>query len=113
MLCRTGYGDIFGVLVGDAFAALVVGFGIVGGPPVLEVSGVLELAALIIEAVNDLVTDDGTDASIVHGSVILLVEIWRLKDAGGEIDGVELGIVVGVDGGRCHAPLGAIDGLAD
>jgi len=36
-----------------------------------------------------------------------------LQDSGGEVDVVHAVVVVGVDGGWGHLPLGVVDGLAD
>ncbi len=38
---------------------------------------------------------------------------WRLQNPGGEIDGIELWIVVSVNGGWRHSPFTAIHGLAN
>ena len=108
-----GIGDILRVFVGDALAAFVILFGVVGSPPVAQVAMRVELAALIVEAMDDFVADDHADGAVVHGIIFRWIEKWRLQNSGGEVDGVQLRIVVGVDRGRSHRPLGAIDGLAD
>src|SRR5262249_21765889 len=41
------------------------------------------------------------------------IEEWGLQNAGREVDGVELWIVIGVDGGGSHRPLGAVYRLTD
>ena len=73
----------------------------------------IELGALVVEAVGHFVADDGAHAAVVDGIVRLGVEERRLKDSGGENDFVHQRIVIGVDGGRRHAPFVAVDGLAD
>ena len=73
----------------------------------------VELAALIVEAVDDFVSDDHADGAVVHGIIFRGIEKRRLQNSGREVNGVQLRIVIGVDGGRSHRPLGAIDGLAD
>ena len=40
---------------------------VVGRPPVVEVAVAVVLRALVVEAVADLVADDGTDAAVVLG----------------------------------------------
>src|SRR5450755_4573816 len=102
----TSVGDVLRVFVGDALAAFVILFAVFGSPPVPQVSVGVELASLIVEAVDDFVSDDHTDGAVVHGVILGGIEERRLQDASGEVDGVELRIVVGVDGGRGHRPLG-------
>ena len=70
-------------------------------------------AALVVEAVADLMADHRADAAIIHRIVGLGIEERRLQDGGGKDDLVEGGIVIGVDGGRRHAPFGAIHRLVD
>ena len=62
---------------------------------------------------SKLVADDGTDAAEVHRIVHALIEEWRLQNASGEIDVIHLGIVVGIDRGRGHLPLGPVYRMAD
>lgn len=89
-------------------------FGGVGfGPPIAEVAGGVVAAALVVEAVDDLVADDGADHAVVDGVVGVEVEEGWLEDAGGENDLVGGGLEVGVDGGRGHGPLGFIHFLAE
>ena len=57
--------------------------------------------------------DHRAGAAEVNGIVHVGVKVRRLQNAGREIDGVELGIVIGVDGGRSHGPFAAIHRLAD
>src|SRR5260370_6491509 len=106
-------GTLLRVLVGNAFAALVVLFGVCGRPPIAEVAVSVELAALIVESVREFVTDNHADGAIIYGIVHTLLKERRLQNAGGKVDGVQLRIVVGVDGGRRHGPLAAIHGFAD
>ncbi len=73
----------------------------------------VELAAFVVEAVGEFVADDGADVAVVDGDVLGGVVEGLLQDAGGEVDVVHAGVVVGVDGGRGHVPLAAVDGLAD
>ena len=61
----------------------------------------------------DLVADDGADGAVVGGGGGLGIEEGRLQDGGGEVEAVVEREVDGVDGLRRHAPLLAIDGLAD
>ena len=84
-----------------------------GGPPVVEVSCGVVLAALVIEAVGHFVADDGADGAVVDGIIGVGLEEGGLQDAGGEDDSVERGVVVGVDGGGRHVPERVIDGPAE
>ncbi len=83
------------------------------GPPAVEVALGVELAARVIVAVHHLVADHRADAAVVERRVGLRVEERRLQDRRREHDLVLGGVVVGVDGLRGHAPLGAIDRLTD
>ena len=79
------------------------------GPPVAQRAGAVELRALVVEAVADLVADDRADAAVVDRVVGLDVEERRLEDGGREDDLVQAGVVVGVDRLRGHEPLVAVD----
>ena len=48
---------VAGILIGDAGGALFVGLAVGGRPPVAQVALAVELAALIVEAVRQLVAD--------------------------------------------------------
>ena len=54
-------------------------------PPVAEIPVGIELAALIVETVRQLVPDYGADSAKVQGIVGLVVEKWRLQNAGGNV----------------------------
>ena len=82
-------------------------------PPVGEVAVAVVLAALVVEAVPDLVPDHRADPAVVRGVVGLGVEERRLQDRGREHDLVHARVVVGVDRLRGHQPLVAVDRLAD
>src|SRR5208283_4389381 len=64
-------------------------------------------------AVGQFVANRGADVAVIFGVRRFGVVGRRLENARREIDVVHAVIVVGVDGGRCHAPLAAIHGLAD
>ena len=82
-------------------------------PPVADLAGLVELAALVVEAVADLVADDRADGAVVHRRIGVRIEERRLQDRGRERDLVHQRVVVGVDRLRVHAPLVAIDRLAE
>src|SRR5205823_2157933 len=106
-------GNLPSVLVRYALAALVVLLGVGRRPPVAQISLGVELAPLVVEAVGDLMADHRAGAPEVNGIVHVGVKVRRLQNAGRKIDGVELGIVIGVDSGRSHGPLATIYRLAD
>lgn len=60
----------------------------------------IELAPLVIESVNDLVTNDVSDRSVIQILGTCLVEKHSLQNAGREFDTVLERIVKGVDCGR-------------
>ena len=57
--------------------------------------------------------DYGAHAAVVDGVVGIRIVKRRLQNARGENNFVHGGVVVGVDGGRGHAPFVAVHGLAD
>jgi tetratricopeptide (TPR) repeat protein len=83
------------------------------GPPVSEPAVAVDLGALVVEAVADLVADDRADRPVIGRVVATGVEERVLQDRRGEHDLVHSGVVVGVDGLRRHVPLVAVDRLAD
>ena len=90
--------DIAGVLIDDALGAVSEFLGILLGPPILEIAFRVELAAFVVEAVSELVADSRAGVAVV-GRVVLFGVVERgLEDAGGKVDVVHLGVVVGVDG---------------
>ena len=109
----TGNGLEAAVFLHFAVEFLIEGLAIGVGPPGFDVALAIVLAALVVEAVGHLVADDDADAAEVDGGIFAEIIEGRLQDTGGEVDVVLRGVVVGVDGGRCHAPLFFVDGLAD
>ena len=82
-------------------------------PPVADRAGGVELAALVVEAVHDLMADDRADRAIIDRRVRLRVEEGRLQDAGREHDLVLEAAVIGVHRRRAHRPFLAVDRLAE
>src|SRR6185369_2979194 len=97
-----GHGLVGRVLRPEHLGAGLEGGGVGGGPPVA-------LAALVVEAVGQLVTDHAADRAVVDRRVGVRVEDRRLQDAGREHD-VDQRAVVGVVGLRGHAPVLAVYG---
>ena len=86
---------------------------VIFGPPVAEGAAAVELRTLVIEAVADLVPDDGADAAIVDGVVRVRREERGLEDGRRKDDLIEHRVVVRVDGLGRHQPLVLVNGLAD
>ncbi len=86
---------------------------VIGGPPVVQSPLRVVLRSLIVEAVTDLVADDDADCAVVIGIGRFRVEGRRLQDSGGKDNLVQQRIVVGIGGGRSHAPAPAVHGFAD
>src|SRR5208282_3352411 len=113
VLLHAGLGNKLGVLVGDAVAALVVGLSIIGGPPVAQITVLVELAPLIVIAVDGLVPNHCASGRVVDRIVLGGIEERRLQNPRREVDGVGLGILIGVHGWRRHSPLGPVERLAN
>ena len=105
--------DILRVLIDYALGPIGEIFRVVLGPPVFQVAVSVELAAFVVEAVGEFVADGAPGVAVVGRIVHLRVVQRRLQHAGGEVDVVHLSIEIGVDGGRRHAPLAAVERLAD
>src|SRR5215472_8234560 len=110
---RARFRNLLGVLVGDALSPLVVSLGVRLGPPVAQIALPIELAPLIVEPVDDFVSDDRANRAVIYGIALLRIEERRLEDACGKVDGVGLRIFVGIDGGRGHNPFRAIERRAN
>ena len=98
--------------VHDDLCALVELGCILVGPPVCEVTLLVELTALVVEAVGHLVADDNSDGTIVERVVLIHVKERVLEDTCREADLVCCGVVVCVHGLWCHVPLLAVNRLA-
>ncbi|SKU72969.1 Uncharacterised protein [Mycobacteroides abscessus subsp. abscessus] len=80
------------------------------GPPVDQVAVAVVLGTLIIEAMADLMSDDGSDPTVVGGVVGIRVEEWGLQNRRGKDDFVHARVVVRIHRLRSHEPFVAIDG---
>ena len=106
-------GDVAVVLLHELRRALLEQLAVLVGPPADVIALRVELRALVVEAVHQLVADDAAHRAVVHRVVGLRVEERRLHDGGREHDLVLQRVVVRVDGLRRHAPFGLVDRLAD
>src|SRR5258708_22095486 len=104
--------DEAAVFIGNAARASFEFLTISISPPVAEVTGAIELAALIVEAMREFMTNDHADAAKVHGLVFSFVEERWLQNAGGEGDVILCWGFINVDGRRRSAPLGFFQRLA-
>ncbi len=106
--------ELVGLVLGAELGRLLLELGrVLGGPPVTQQPGTVGLAALVVEAVDDLVADHAADGAVVDRRVGIRIEERRLQDGGREHDLVLDRVVVGVDGLRGHAPLALVHRLAD
>ena len=80
-------------------------------PPVREPALRVELAALIVEAVADLVPDRRSHRAVVRRAGARRIEERRLQDRRREVERILQREVDGIDRLRRHPPLGAIHGL--
>ena len=86
---------------------------VVRGPPVAEIAVGVELAALVVEAVGEFVTDHGADRAEVHRIVGPVVIERRLQNSGGKRDVVLGRVVVRVHRHRRIIPIPLVERLAD
>jgi hypothetical protein len=82
---------VAGVLIRHAGRALVVRLAVSRRPPVAQVAFAVELAALIVESVRQLVADDCAGGPVVDGGVTPRAIEGRLQNAGWKIDVVAIG----------------------
>ena len=73
------------VLVGDALRALLEALGVLLRPPVPQIAVGVELPALVVEAVGQLVADGGAGVAVVRRVVELRVEERRLSTPAGKL----------------------------
>src|SRR5579864_7161403 len=74
--------SVLGILIGNAFGALLELGGVVFGPPIFQISLRIELTALIVEAVGELVPDGGAGVTVIRRIVHFRIEQRRLQNAG-------------------------------
>src|SRR3954470_14680006 len=101
------------VLLIDTIDALLERPCISRSPPIAQIALRIELPALIVEAMCELMANHGADAAEVYGIVDGLIEERRLQDSRWEVDVVECGAVVGVHGRWSHSEFAAVERLAD
>ncbi len=99
---------ITGILRAQPLGAPLEGRGVRRRPPVAQLALGVELAALVIEAVGELVAYHPADGAVVDRRVGGRVEHRRLQDARREHD-VAQRAVVGVVGLGRHPPVRAVD----
>src|SRR5207302_8370933 len=95
ILLHAGFGHVLRIFILNALVAFVVGRGIGGRPPVLQVAFGVELASLIIVAMNDFVSDYRPAPAIIDGIDLRALQEWRPQNAGGKIYCVGLRIFIG------------------
>src|SRR5437773_729354 len=105
--------DVLRILILNALGALLKFLRVFFGPPILKIALGVELAALIVKAVRQLVANGPARIAVIRSVVELGVIERRLQHAGREVDVIHLRVVVGVDRRWRHAPLSPIYGLTD
>src|SRR5438876_3348432 len=101
------------VLVCEALDLATESSKVLGRPPVTQVALRVELATSIIEAVGNLVRNNGCDGAIIHCIIHHGVKKSGLQYARRKMDGVERRVVVSIGSSGGHGPLFPFHGLAD
>ena len=83
-----------GVFIRDALRSPLIFFAVVGGPPVMEVTVAVELPALIVEPMGQLVPNNRPDGSEICCIIRLPVKQRWLQDGRRKGNRIELWIVV-------------------
>src|SRR4030095_3542270 len=109
VLLDASFWNFLGILIGDALPTRLVLLGVGRCPPIPQISLGIKLSPLTIEAMNGLVPDDGADRAVIHWVIFAGIEIRWMQNACREIDGIGWRILVGIDRGRSHRPLVAVD----
>src|SRR5205807_6733210 len=107
------HNHILSVLVLDALGAFVELLPVFLGPPVFQIAFGVILAALIVKTVGQLMPNGASGIAVVGSVVDLGVVQGRLQDSGRKVDVIHLGVVVGIYGGRRHAPFAMVHGFAN
>ncbi len=82
-----------GVVLRDECLRAVLERGTVGlGPPVLQAAVTVVLRALVVEAVPDLVPDDGADRAVVRGGVAVASKNGNCRIAAGNTISLKPGL---------------------
>src|SRR3984885_11521322 len=105
--------DILGILAANALRALFECRRIPRRPPLAQIAIAVILATLVVKAVRQLMADGAAGVTVVGRVVPLWIIEGRGQTARRKIDVIQRRVVVGIDGGRGHLPLAAIDRLAD
>ena len=92
---RVEHDDVV-VLFGQNLGPFVKLLGIGRSPPVVQVSVLVELTALVIKPVGHFVADYYPDTTVVDGIVGIEIKEGRLQNTGREANLVGAGIVVGI-----------------
>ena len=94
---QAGQRSVGAELFGQSSGPRVKVLAVFGRPPICQCAGRIIFAALIVESVADLVTDDETNPAIVHSIISIRIEEWRLQNGRRKNDLVQARAVIGVD----------------
>src|SRR5690606_10604355 len=86
-------------------------FGIVLGPPVIQIAVCIVLATLIVKTMSHFMTDYSTDSSVIYSIISIWIVKWKLENTGWKNDFIETRIVICIHGLRRHHPFGFVNRL--
>jgi len=78
-------GGVAGVLVAHAVDAVVEVLRILLGPPVIEVTDAVELAAMIVESVSQFMADRSSGVAVVRRIIKPRIVVRRLQNPSGKV----------------------------
>ena len=93
---ESGHSLLLAEPFGEHLRALIVLGLVFCRPPVHQVTVLIVLTALVVEAVTHLMTDDRSNGTVVADIIGLRIEERGLQDGGWEVDAVELWHITGV-----------------
>ena len=107
---RIGHDDIV-VLLNQDIGTLRKTLSVILSPPVLQVTILIVITALVIKSVRHLVSNHHANSAVVNSVVGLRIEERRLQDSCREADLVCRGVIISVNRLRRHQPTSLIDRL--
>src|SRR5205807_5042370 len=107
------HGCVAGILVGHTLRSGIKFFFILLGPPVAQVALGIELAALVVEAVSQFMSDYGANPTEVQSIISTVIVERRLENSRWKGDVVELRVVTSIHGHGWVRPVVFVDRLAN
>jgi len=87
---------------------LFILYAIILCPPIVELTFMVVLSALIVKTMGHLVANDSSHGSIIDGIVSFHIEEWRLQDSCREYNFIKIRMIVCIYGLRSHLPFNSI-----